>query len=216
MSKEIAVLPTYNPADIANARAYAIANGNKLGNRGRVPMWALNEWHNALRPVLVSTTTEKVPGMRGRRSTVNVDGTTREVSKTESQHARMWAMANGIDVPVRGRMSTDTLQAWVNAGMPEYREEVATVYYRKLDRKGRPNGKEQIAVVYRDMLGVGKPKMRDYWEALNIDGIPVRIIAGAMLINVDRDDDGDLVYSWVSKADSKAVVDTLKANISLV
>jgi hypothetical protein len=215
MNKALATIPTFTSADIANARAFAIANGNKLGNRGRVPMWALNEWRNALSPVLVREDTVKVPGARGRRSTVNVGGTAVEVTKAQSQHARMWAIENGIPVPTRGRLSGTVLQGWVSAGMPEHREEKATVYYRKLDKAGRPNGKEQIAIVYADMLGTGKPRMRDYWEALDIKGIPTRIIAGDMLINVTRDDDGALSYSWVSKRDSKAVVDTLLSNVSM-
>lgn len=221
MTNSLALLPAYSAADVANARAYAIAKGNMIGARGRVPAWALAEWHSALRPVVVPVV-ERGPDMRGKHtgrrggpSTVNVDGTKHVVTKREAASARAWAMANDIDVPTRGRLNTATLQAWVNAGMPEHRIERATVYYRALDKKGRPNGKERIGIVYADMLGTGKPRMSDYWHALGIDGIPLRIIAGDMLINVTRNDTNEFVYQWVSKADSKTVVDMLKGNVSL-
>lgn len=221
MNTAIAILPTYSPADVANARAYALAKGENIGTRGRVPNWVLTEWHNALRPVVVKPA-ERGPDMRGKHtgrrggpSTVNVDGTKHVVTKREAASARAWAIENDIPVPTKGRLNTATLQAWVNAGMPEHRIERATVYYRALDKKGRPNGKERIGIVYADMLGTGKPRMSDYWHALGIEGIPLRIIAGDMLINVTKDIDGTLEYNWVSKADSKTVVDMLKGNVSL-
>lgn len=207
--------------DVRNARAYAIKQGNNVGTRGRLHIDLLTQWVTAGRPVLVEPISTSVgTGKRGGPSTVNVEGNTHVVSKQDAQNARAWAVENELEVPTKGRLSTDILQKWADAGMPTYREESATVYYRALDKRGRANGKERIAIVYKDMLTrSGKPRMSDYWDALvasGITGIPVRIIAGAMKINVHRDDESQLVYEWVSKSDSKDVVDMLKANISLV
>lgn len=201
MTNEIDVMPTFSPVDIVNARAYARSKGKAVGTRGRIPHDVLMEWHNALRPVAV----EHKPRQK------------RDMSRAEYRSARKWAQDNGIDVAHKGRIADEVVDQWKNAGMPQYREEVATVYYRALDKKGRPNGKERIAVVYKDMMpitGRGRPPMSSYWAALDIKGIPVRIVTHNMLINVARNDDGEFVYHW-SKTDSKSVVSMLNSNVAI-
>lgn len=221
MTNAIAIRAQFNSDDVANARAYAIAMGERVGTRGRLEQVHLDIWHRALRPQIVSKPVSGVgrgkhTGKRGGASTVTVEGTTRVVSKVDARNARRWAVENGHDVPARGRLSVELLQGWADDGMPNYRELVATVYGRKIDKRGRPNGKEMAFPVYRDMLPVsGKPKMRHYVDALDMPVLPVRIVAGAMLIDVTNDPDNGLVYEWVSKADGKDVVDMLKANINV-
>jgi hypothetical protein len=221
MTNAIAIRAQFNKEDIANARAYALAMGEQVGTRGRLEQVHLDIWHRALRPQIVSKPVSGVgrgkhTGKRGGSSTVNVEGATSVVSKADARNARLWAVENGHAVPARGRLSVATLQGWADDGMPDYREQVATVYARKLDKRGRPNGKEIAIPVYRDELSrAGKPRMVDYVNAVAFPILPVRIVAGAMLIDVTKDDDGSLSYAWVSKADGKGVVDMLKAHINI-
>lgn len=219
-----------NATDTKAARAYAIAMGEAVGDRGRLDPVHVTVWEQAGRPVMLGpvrpTATGGTGGKRGgRASIVVVDGETWEVTKQASRNARAWAVENDIPVPARGRLALDVLQGWVDAGMPEAepaREERATVIYRRtLDKSGRRNAsvgrRTESLTVWSDQLPATKPRSSDYVRAVQSElptgAVVERIITANTIIDVTVNDDGEYVYAWVSKADSRAVVNTLKANL---
>lgn len=225
MTNAIACLPTFTREDVANARALAQHYGELVGTRGRLEHVHLMVWHNALRPQLVSKSTTGVgrgkhTGKRGGASQYVLEGETKRATKQDSRNARLWAIENSIDIPVKGRISTTVIQNWANAGAPvfEVREERAHVIYRKKDKLGRLNGATHSATVYADMLPSTKPKSSDYVRAVELpaNAVPVRIVTANTLIDVSVGEDGEYVYRWVSKRDSKTVINTLMSNLSLV
>jgi hypothetical protein len=226
MTNAIACLPTFSREDIANARALARSYGELVGTRGRLEHVHLMVWHNALRPQLVAKTATGVgrgkhTGKRGGASTFILEGETKRATKQDSRNARLWAIENGIDIPSKGRISATVIQGWANAGAPvfEVREERATVYYVKRNHvTGSLYSKLHALTVYADMLPSTKPKSSDYVQAVDLpaNAVPVRIVTANTLIDVSVGEDGEYVYAWVSKRDSKTVMNTLMSNLSLV
>lgn len=226
MTNAIACMPTFTREDVANARALARSYGELVGERGRLEHVHLMVWHNALRPQLVSKSTTGVgrgkhTGKRGGASTFVLEGETKRATKQDSRNARLWAIENKIDIPVKGRISTTVIQNWANAGAPVFdiREERATVYYVKRNHvTGNLYNKMHAATVYADMLPARKPKSSEYVSCLDLpaNAVPVRIVTANTLIDVTINEDGEYVYAWVSKRDSKTVMNTLMSNLSLV
>lgn len=225
MTNALAVLPTFNRDDVKAARAWALSYGEPIGTKGRLPMWLLLDWDRNLRPrvVVAESNAPASLGKRGRRSTViDSEGRSVEVSRSNARSARAWLIGEGIDVPAKGRLNAAQLQLWANAGMPDMavREERATVYYVKRNAiTGNLYSKMHAITVYADMLPGGKkPKHSDYVDAIELpsNATVVRITTANTIVNVTVDDDtGEYVYRWVSKADSREVVNTLKANLLL-
>lgn len=227
MSNAIANLPTFSAADIKACRAWAIAYGEPtISAKGKLPKWILLDWDKNLRPTVVVPESNAKPLSRGRRSTVTLsDGSTVEVGREDARAARRWAIDAGHDVPVKGRLSATLLQTWVDKGMPIVagpRVEKATVYYVKKNYvTGELYSKLHAITVYADMLPVGKgrPPMYTYVWAVRKDmpkhAVPVRITTPGTIVDITIGDDGEYRYAWVSKADSKTVVDMIKGHISL-
>ncbi len=214
------------------ARAYAIAVGELVADRGRLDPVHIKVWEDHGRPVLygpvvppISRATGAVRG--GRRSKVTLDdGTVWEVTKEAAHNARYWAVENNVDIPAKGRLSVDVLQQWVDNGMPQrepLREERASVIYRNtLDKAGRRNAalkKLHTLTVYSDQLPGTKPRSSDYVRAVRSElpagAVVVRIVTANTLIDVSLDDNGEYVYRWISKRDSKEVVNTLLGSLSV-
>lgn len=138
------------------------------------------------------------------------------VSPAECGYARNWFNANNDADLGRGRLAHSVIRDWISAGSPEVNppaEIVATVFYRKIDKAGRPNGKTREAIVTRDAMpgGRGRPTTVSYVDAsgLTREGALIsRIVTdnGAVhSVSVD-DETGEYVYRWESKADQKSVV----------
>lgn len=151
--------------------------------------------------------------VRNARS-IFVDGNS--VSPIEAGYARNWYNANNDSDLGRGRLAHSIIRDWIKAGSPEVNppaEIVATVFYRKIDKAGRPNGKTREAVVTRDAMpgGRGRPTTDSYVAAsgLTREGALIsRIVTdnGAVhSVKVDVDTNA-YVYRWESKADQKSVV----------
>lgn len=227
MSNALAVLPTFTAADIKACRTWARAYGEPtISAKGKLPMWILLDWDKNLRPTVVVPESNAKPLSRGRRTQVTLgDGSTVEVGREDARAARRWAIAEGFDVPVKGRLSATLLQTWVDKGMPIVagpRVERATVYYVKKNAiTGSLYSKMHAITVYADMLpsGKGRPPMSAYVEAVSKDmpkhAVVVRITTANTIVDVGRDEEGTYTYAWVSKADSKTVVDMIKGHISL-
>ena len=137
-------------------------------------------------------------------------------TKEECAYARNWFNANNEDTIGRGRLRHSIIRDWVKAGSPEVNpplEIVATVFYRKIDKAGRPNGKTREMVVTKDSMfgGRGRPITASYVAAsgLTREGALIsRIVTdnGAVhSVSVDSET-GEYVYRWESKADQKSVV----------
>lgn len=226
MTNALACMPVFNRDDVANARALAQHYGELVGDRGRVPWVHLMVWHDALRPKLVSKSTTGVgrgkhTGKRGGASTFEWEGETKRATKQDTRNARIWALENNIDVPVKGRISKNVIQHWADNGMPEFenRELRATVYYVKRNHvTGNLYSKMHAVSVYADMLPSRKPKSSEYVSCLDLpaSACVVRIVTANTLIDVSLDDNNEYVYRWVSKRDSKTVMNTLMSNLSLV
>lgn len=232
MTNAIATLPVFSREDVRKARAWALSYGEPIGERGRMPRWLLLDWDKNLRPVPSTYVarpeidSKQVSGKRGAPTVVlTKDGGWKPISRDNARNARRWALREGMEVPAHGRLSVDVLQAWANAGEPEIapdRVEVATVYYVKKNAvTGNLYSKIHAITVYADMLagGRGRPAMSAYVEAVQDDmpkhAVPVRITTANTIVDVGREDDGTYTYAWVSKADSKTVVDMIKAHIAL-
>jgi hypothetical protein len=229
MTNALAVIPTFSAADIKACRAWALAYGEPtISARGKLPMWILLDWHRNLRPTVVAPESDPKGGSPkfGRRTRVVLkNGTEVEVGREDARAARRWAIAEGFHVPVKGRLNAGILQSWVNEGMPIVagpRVEKATVYYVKKNYvTGELYSKLHAITVYADMLPIGKgrPPMYTYVRAVQKDmpkhAVPVRITTPGTIVDVTVGDDGEYRYAWVSKADSKTVVDMIKGHISL-
>lgn len=222
-----ALMPKFDRADVANARALAQFYGENVADKGRVPMVHLLVWHNALRPLVIDPkgTTGlgrgKHTGKRGGASTYELGGETKRATKQDARNARIWAIENNIDIPEKGRISKIVIQQWADMGAPifENRELRATVYYVKRNHvTGNLYSKMHAVSVYADMLPARKPKSSEYVSCLDLpaSAVVVRIVTANTLIDVTLDDNGEYVYQWVSKRDSKTVMNTLMSNLSLV
>lgn len=153
---------------------------------------------------------------------VYVDG--RAFTPVECNYARNWFNANNDEPLGRGRLAHSIIRDWANAGSPEVNppaEIVATVFYRKIDAKGRPNGKIREAVVTRTDMpgGRGRPATIDYINASGLtrdNALISRIVTdnGAIhSVRVDEETD-DYIIRWESKADQKSVVLSLLRTIA--
>lgn len=137
----------------------------------------------------------------------------------ETKLARNWFNATQ-DAPMgKGRIPNDVLFAWHSEGRPVHEpapknDIVATVFFRRLDIKGRPNGKVREQDVTRSELGQsgrGRPSTVSYLAAANLDRdktLVTRIVTsqGAVhSVGVDADT-GEYVIRWESKSDQRLVI----------
>lgn len=136
-------------------------------------------------------------------------------SPLEVGYARAWFNRNNDSI-VRGRLAHDILLNWVAAGSPEVAKPAvisATIFFRRIDSKGRPNGKVRTLDVNAANMpgGRGRPKTRHYVEASGLQrdsALITRIVTdqGAVhSVSVDEET-GHYVYRWESKADQRDVV----------
>jgi hypothetical protein len=104
---------------------------------------------------------------------------------------------------------------------PKREERAQVIYRRTLDKSGRRNAsvgkRTESLTVWSDQLPATKPRSSDYVRAVQSElptgAVVERIITANTIVDVTVNDDGEYVYQWVSKADSRAVVNTLKANL---
>ena len=137
----------------------------------------------------------------------------------ECKLARNWFNATQ-DAPLgKGRIANDVLFAWHAEGRPEYaaapkNDIVATVFYRRLDTRGRVNGKVREQDVTRSELGQsgrGRPSTMSYLDAANLDRettLVTRIVTSQGAVHsVGTDDEtGEYVIRWESKSDQRLVI----------
>lgn len=139
--------------------------------------------------------------------------------RTDVANARNWFNRNNDEPLGRGRMPYSILTDWDSANRPEVAapiEYVATVFYRKIDAKGRPNGKTREHMISRDDMrnagaGKGRPSTELYLIASGLtpeDSRITRIVTdGGAIHSVAIDPETDeYVIRWESKADQKEVV----------
>lgn len=138
----------------------------------------------------------------------------------ESKLARNWFNATQDQPLGKGRIANDVLFAWHSEGRPIFEaapknEVVATIFYRKLDSRGRVNGKVRELDVTRLELGQagrGRPSTESYIRAaasLTRDNSVIsRIVTanGAVhSVGIDADTD-EYVIRWESKSDQRLVI----------